>query len=366
MNNKIKNIAVCITAGVFVFGLALLFIFLPKSGYSDSERRELAKFPELSLSTVINAKFMSEFEDYGLDNFPFRETFRSLKAATAKYVFSQLDVNDIFVTEEGYAAKVEYPLKESSLDYAVSRFQHVYNKYLANSGSKIYYSIVPDKNYFAADGVRLKMDYNEFVSLFCNKMTFGEYIDIFPELSLEDYYLTDTHWKQECIVGVAEKLAAAMGVELTGEFTENTVDYPFYGVYKGQSALPMKADTIKYLTSDAINRAEVFNFETSQNMGMYNEEKLTSRDPYEYYLSGSLSLVSIKDPAATTDRKLIVFRDSFGSSLAPLFTGAYSEIIVIDIRYILPDFLGNFVNFENSDVLFIYSTSVLNNSETIK
>ena len=29
-------------------------------------------------------------------------------------------------------------------------------------------------------------------------------------------------------------------------------------------------------------------------------------------------------------------------------------------------FVGDYVNFENADVLFLYSTSVLNHSETIK
>ena len=84
------------------------------------------------------------------------------------------------------------------------------------------------------------------------------------------------------------------------------------------------------------------------------------------FLSGPISLVTIENPGARTDKKLVIFRDSFGSSIAPLLTGGYAEITLADIRYIHPDLLEQFVDFEGCDVLFLYSTLVLNHSETIK
>ena len=41
-------------------------------------------------------------------------------------------------------------------------------------------------------------------------------------------------------------------------------------------------------------------------------------DPYSVFLSGSKSLLTITNPSADTDRELVIFRDSFASSLAPL------------------------------------------------
>ena len=94
-------------------------------------------------------------------------------------------------------------------------------------------------------------------------------------------------------------------------------------------------------------------------------EKAYGKDPYQMFLSGSISLMTIENPNATTDKELIIFRDSFGSSITPLLVEGYAKITLVDIRYIIPDRLGGFVNFEGSDVLFLYSTLVLNNSETI-
>ena len=74
----------------------------------------------------------------------------------------------------------------------------------------------------------------------------------------------------------------------------------------------------------------------------------------------------MKNPHARTDKKLVLFRDSFGSSIAPLLAGGYAQITLVDIRYIHPEQLGQFVDFENCDVLFLYSTLVLNHSGTLK
>jgi len=56
----------------------------------------------------------------------------------------------------------------------------------------------------------------------------------------------------------------------------------------------------------------------------------------------------------------VLFRDSFGSSIAPLFLENYSKITLVDLRYISKDVLENYIEFDKQDVLFLYSTLVLN------
>ena len=62
----------------------------------------------------------------------------------------------------------------------------------------------------------------------------------------------------------------------------------------------------------------------------------------------------------------MIFRDSFGSSLAPLLIESYDKITLVDIRYIQSGMLGNFIDFDSQDVLFIYSSGLLNNSLAMK
>ena len=375
MTTKIKNIVVACAVAVLFFGLFITCLVKPADATSDSERRELEQFPELSVSTLLNGEFMSKFEDYTLDQFPLRDGFRTLKSIFSFYVMGQKDNNNIYI-EDGYAAQIEYPMNEGSLDYAAKKFEEIYNRYIRGKNANAYFTVVPDKSYFlaAANGY-LSMDYDEFMEKMAEKTDFMEFIDIRPFLSVEDYYKTDTHWRQERILDVAREIAARMGVTLTAEYEEKLLDNPFYGVYYGQSALPLPADEMRYLTNDVLENCIVFDHTSGKEMSIYDMEKAYGKDPYEMFLGGSLSLITIDNPNATTDKELIIFRDSFGSSIAPLLVEGYAKVTIVDVRYIISNILGNLtdvrtgekvLDFKNADVLFLYSSLVLNNSSTIK
>lgn len=153
--------------------------------------------------------------------------------------------------------------------------------------------------------------------------------------------------------------------QLTENYKYNKID-SFYGVYYGQAALPMEADDIYYLENDVTNSCRVFNYETGKYSDIYYLEKTEGIDPYDLFLSGVVSLLTIENPNAEANKELVISRDSFGSSIAPLFVEAYSKITLIDIRYIKSEYLENFITFDKQDVLFLYSALVINNSTMLK
>ncbi len=365
MNSKIQPIVQTVFIGALVLTLTLCCWFHTPVAFSESERRELAQMPEVTLDAILDGSFMTDFEDYAVDQFPWRDTFRSFKALASSYLFAQQDNNGLYEAE-GYLSKIEYPLNQDSLQNACDAFTRVYEQYLQGKDIPVYLSIVPDKNAFLAEKHgRPMMDYKAFYKSMQDAMPYATYIDIAPLLALEDYYTTDTHWRQEAITDVADTIAAAMGTSLPAAYTTHTSEKPFYGVYSGQAALPLPADTLRYLRNDVIDGLQVTNRENDSAMAVYNMEKANGRDPYEMFLSGSLSLITIENPSATTDKELVVFRDSFGSSLVPLLAQGYRTVTVVDIRYISPRMLDRFIRFEDQDVLFLYSTLVLNNSNTL-
>ena len=95
-------------------------------------------------------------------------------------------------------------------------------------------------------------------------------------------------------------------------------------------------------------------------------EKFGGIDPYDVFLSGALPLISIENKENGTGRELLLFRDSFGSSIAPLLLEGYSKITLIDLRYISADILGKYIEFKDQDVLFLYNTQVINNRYMLK
>ena len=121
-----------------------------------------------------------------------------------------------------------------------------------------------------------------------------------------------------------------------------------------------------YLTSPVLEGASLYDYETNKTSGLYDLEELWGRDPYDLFLSGAAALQVIENPACETGRELVLFRDSFGSSMAPLLVPGYSKITLVDLRYLSSTILGNFVTGEGQDVLFLLSPGILNSANLIK
>lgn len=364
MKNKLSTIIFA----TIILSLSLLCYIIPDNEYSNSERRPLAQFPTLTAEAISTGEFMDGFEEYATDQFPLREKFRAIKAFFSTYILRKADNNGLFVAD-GHISKIDEEENEHMMDYASKKFSFINDKYLKDKNTNLYFSIVPDKNFFIAEKNGYpSLDYKGFIERMRKKTDYMNYIDIIPLLSIDDYYKTDTHWKQENITDIAKSITNKMGLDLSDEYKVNTLDFAFDGVYKGQLALPFKSDTIKYLTNETIDNSVVTYYDTgSPKLGdMYDMKKAYSKDPYEMFLSGVAPLITIENQNADLQKELVMFRDSFGSSLAPLMAEAYKKITLVDIRYINSNMLGNFINFENCDVLFIYSTALLNNSLSMK
>ncbi len=366
---QIKNIITVSVFLVLIFSLSAMCYFGQDEKYTNSERRELAQKPEFTQETITNGNFMSDFENYSTDQFPFRDKFRSVKALFSTFVLNKKDNNGLFLAD-GHLSKIDDEKNEYMLNYSADLFRSIYEKNIKDKNANVYFSIVPGKNHYltSASGYP-SLDYTDIVEIMKEKTSdFMKYVPIEHSLSIDDYYKTDSHWKQERIGTVANILAESMGADISAEYTVKTLDNPFYGVYAGQSALPVKPDTIKYLINETLENCTVSYYDTGKPVKgeLYNMDKAYSKDPYEMFLSGVAPLIVIDNPSATTDKELVMFRDSFGSSLAPLMVEGYKKVTVADVRYMHSAYVGSSVDFSNCDVLFIYSTELLNNSLAMK
>lgn len=362
-----KNIHVVSAALVAALWLALtaLLWFGGRTDLSEAERRKLEQFPEVSAESLLSGKFMTKFEAFTQDQFPLRDRFRQLKARFSYGVLQKGDNNGIYLAD-GYAAKLEYPLNTHSVETAVGKFQKIYDQYLKNESGKIVFTIAPDKGFYLAQRNGYPaMDYEALFDAF-RELPWLEFVDISGVLSESSYYTTDTHWRQETLLPAAQLLLQALDAAAGENYRETVLERPFYGVYYGQAALPMEPETISYLTNDTLEGCIVHNRENNKTTSVYDLEKLSSRDLYDVFLSGAVSVLEIENPKGEPGRELLVFRDSFGSSMVPLLVENYSRVTLLDIRYVPTDYLTNFVDFHGQDVLFLYSPLVLNQSAMLK
>ena len=358
--------AVSIAFIIIIFGFMFANILIPDKDFSTSERRKLIMLPKFSVDKLLEGKLVDEYEKYMLDQFALRDDFRGLKAMSKYYLFNQKDNNNVYIVN-GIIEKMSYILNEKSVLNAANKFNEIYEKYL--EGKNVNYAVIPDKNYFiAAQNGYLTMDYEKLTEIMKENTQNMKNIDLFELLTIEDYYKTDIHWRQEKIEKIAALLLNELGneIEISHDFVEHKLNR-FYGSYYGQAALKLKPDTLIYLINKTIEDAKVFDYEKNEFGNVYNPDLFTGMDPYDVFLSGAKPLITIYNENSKNDTELLLFRDSFGSSLAPLMLEGYSKITLIDLRYIATDLLKDYIDFsQEQDVLFLYNTQILNNSLMLK
>jgi len=357
---KTKKITVVLLFFLLIFGFSLAHLCLPDGEISLSERRYLASVPELTAKKLFSGRYFTELETYLLDQFPLRETFRTGKAMTEIYLMDMGETNGI-TRAEGHLVPLEVQYDARQTDMAVEKMAEILFRHLDGNA---YVAIVPDKNQYLGDPV-LAPDMGATAAQL-QETVMAKFIDLTGALTLSDYYTTDSHWRQENLLPVSRLLCREMGLPVMADSAYETVECgTFSGVYAGQSALPAKPDMLRYLVSRGTENALVTSAEDGE-IPVYDPQAIGNVDPYDVYLGGPQAVITMENPDAATDRHLVIFRDSFGSSLAPLLLDSCSRITLVDLRYVRTDLLEEYVDFENADILFLWSVSLIHSASLLK
>lgn len=339
-------------------------IFLPDQEVSNSERRNLAMFPNVIENGKVNFDFFDEFNEYVVDQFPGRDFFRTVKVISQFSIFGHLENDGVFV-KDGMIYETSHLNRESLSNFA-QKLNRIQDKYLDESNS-IYYSVIPNKIHYLEDDKYPRVDYDEVVSSLKESLSEDfQFIDIADALNKEFYYATDIHWRQETLDGVVSKLLQSMNIEAIPTSYEEHSFSDFAGSLYSKIALPVSKENLIYRTNSLLDSILVYNYEKNRMEPVYQDEYYSHVDSYDVFLGGATPLLVIDNPELENGKKLIIFRDSFASSLTPLLISSYDEITLVDLRYIGTDYLEGIVDFKDSDILFLYSDEVINNSYLLK
>ena len=173
----------------YLFIFAILHIGMNDLDISFSERRKLSSFPKLELSS----DYITKVEKYLLDHFPYRDSYRNIKALYNFKVLNRLENNGISIDKDSIY-KTEYPTSIASIENFINKTNKI--KDLFND-SNFYMMIIPDKNYYYDNKDFLHLDYDLIYSS-VNGLDVN-HIDLKDILNKDDYYHTDTHCRQENI-----------------------------------------------------------------------------------------------------------------------------------------------------------------------
>ncbi|MBQ7365083.1 MAG: hypothetical protein IJW46_05755 [Clostridia bacterium] len=315
----------------------------------EEERRQAAPVPEASYEAFEKGEYIAALDAHFLDRLPCRRALLTLYAHTMQKGFANPRIGDIRVCETTLE-KLPPAYDEALLLDNLDTIAHYLSAFL--SGKEAYFSLIAHKGHYRGtdsiytDAWRTIAEDGRFLP-----------VDTAHTLAYDSYYRGDIHVRAECYRDFAVSLGQAMRFEPTAGL------FPVDGrEAKGTLAaqIPLGDYTDRFMllydANGVIASANVYRGESVS--GLYRKEPFA--DPYDVYLGSEQesALLRIENPQCTSGRRLVLFRDSYARALVPYLVGAYSEIVVCDLRTpyrTLSDFSSLYAD-ENTDVLVLVST----------
>ncbi len=351
----------------FLFMLipGIFYILLKPPAFLESERRSAEAMPEISLSSIYDKEYYEDFESFLLDAFFARDLMIRGKNLFSTDILMQTDVDGIMKTDDG-VVKLLMECDKARISETAETFDRICSEYFQKAGG-IYLSVIPGRSFYFSDSE--KLCFEECSNTLDRKMrTPHSTVDLTGVLSQDSYYCTDIHWKQQKLLPVARLILDAMGRAFPPTVFSETELGEFTGTVGSQSHLCDETDILTIMTSEYTKKAEVSYLVSGESGDVYDTDAFyESYDKYDVFLRGETtggsnnSFISIK--TGNDKGRLIIFRDSFARSLAPLLLGSYSEIILIDLRAgsgSLERYADLLSGSEDTDVLFLVSAYVVN------
>jgi len=340
--------------------------------FSENENRYLARFPRFSAASFESTDFMKGFEDWANDRVFGREMWIKMKNNTER-MLGKLETDGVYITDNRML-QTWSEFNETS----VNRNLEAMNAFAARHEEiPMYFMLVPTAIEIYRDSLPQSApigSQREFIRYCYETLTELTTIDILPLFEEHRdryiYYRTDHHWTSTGSYIAYTAAASALGftpLELN-RFNVENANNSFLGTLHSRTLNDsVTPDIIKIYTLSE-NEPVVFvtvntgiNEETHGSL--YFREYLETKDKYSTYLGSPVPIVNISTNLAGAGRNLLVIKDSYAHSLIPFLAKNFSEITMVDMRFINLHYSEVFDVSEFDAVLFCYNVITFSEDE---
>lgn len=358
-----KDIPGLISAVLFfavLVGLAAATIASPKSERSDIENRSLERFPKFTLSRVMDKRYMDGLESYLSDHFVGRigwiQAKNSLVRSTGKP-----ETNGVFICGDRLIqrfSEVDYEVTDASID-ALNEFAEATEK-------PVYLMVVPTAADIYSDSLPKNVrnvNQKKYIEYICKYVSDEvNTLDVYGALqTMRDeyiYYRNDHHWTTRGAYYAYYSCGKRMNFTPYGieGFDIEYASYDFRGsLYSKALYGDTPADILEiYHNTEMPDASEVILNNRDSFSSMYFMEFAEEKDKYSTFLGRNQPFVTIKS-GNEEGGKLLIFKDSYAHCFVPFLLPHFSEISLVDMRYIEGSYT-EYCDAEDYDsILFLYN-----------
>lgn len=357
---------------ILIFIFPVIFFISDKKDFSETENRSLEKRPEISVESVADKSYMNGIEAYLSDHFPARINWVKAKLNLERLSGKEL-INGIYITDDRMYEKLPGP-DYDEIDLSVNSI----NKFAEMYDTKTFIMIAPTSAGIYKDELEPylpQVDQKKLINEIYGKFADNVHkIDIFSAMySARDeyiYYRTDHHWTSKGAFTAYKAAARKMGLPCYEDYDVEKAADDFRGTFYSKCLYdgikPDQIDIFKpgnNVMAYSLTLNDGINEEYARDI--YFPEFLETNDKYCLFLGHNRALTKIKTNA-DTKRKLLLIKDSYANSFVPFLIQNYSEISVIDLRYVKTCITDYADPNEFDHTLFLYNASTFSIDKNIK
>jgi hypothetical protein len=329
---------------------------MPQLDFGDREQGLLKS------GNFFNGKFMEDFEDYIIDQFPLRDQWIRLKARSEKLLGKQ-ENNKVYFGTDGNTLFAQYTRPSAGeLEKRVGYVNQLAAN-LAQLNVPTYFALIPDKSLVWADRLPANAPnvddgsvIRDTAALVSDKVN---WIDLSDALKGDDvFYRTDHHWStMGAYQGYTALMNAMNGSVTVPDRVPALVSDSFYGTtFSSSGAGWITPDEMYTWVPEGTLSVTRYPTGRPEKGQLYDLSKLEVKDKYSMFLGGNQPLCIIENENSDGG-KLLVIRDSYCDSLAPFLGLDYSEVHLWDLRYNRTSLKQYILQNGIDQVLVIYSNS---------
>ncbi len=358
---KKEKFLVWLFCGLFGVGF-LANVFINPPDYSQEENRYLAKMPKFSLEELFFGDYTTKLEDYIRDRFFGRNFWVGLKAGS-ELILQKKENNSVIFGDDGYLLEIP-TLDDKQLATNIDKVETFIDN-MEESGKNVHVALVPDAILAMKDKLPATYPINSLVSEveeLLNRDTLN-HINLFETIDAHKdeyiYYRTDHHWTSLGSYYAYRELVTALGLTPRefSDFSRTDVSDNFLGtMFSKSGAKWSKPDSI-FILEILSNRYTVTLDDAGKEYdSMFFTNHLEKKDKYSVFLDGNHALTKIQNENGN-GKKILLVKDSFAHSLAPLLASDYSQVHLLDLRYYKGSVSAYMAENDILDVVLLYGAT---------
>lgn len=365
MKKKIANSAFLVVLAAIIAFFSLSYIFVDASDFSEDENRALQTAPRFTFSKLLDGTYTAQLQSYFSDQISFRSAMIKIKA-TLELAAGKNENNGVLYGADGYLIET-YPYTEDNYEYLQKNLAKI-ERLMAKSeesGVKAWSVIIPRKVDVLTDVLPpyYSVERNETPWSFVGDghITLTDTLSKAWQSGTQVFYKTDHHWTADATLISYKALSEILGyAPLSDEyFNMQLLSSSFFGTtYSTSGFFFADADAIYAPTTD-MSRFTVEIVDTGRTLdGFYDKSYLDVKDKYSTFLSGNNAHVKIYDNESESKETLLIIKDSYSHSLAPLLAEHYN-LELIDPRYYTGSISEYIEENDIKNVLFLFGLDTL-------